>query len=187
MIKIPDAILTASGLAFLLMPLHASAASLVLPNDAAVSVQVVDNLRISAEDPRRDDLLLRPTTGLAEATHELPEHCVVVANARQDDDRLRISTQALTCIETDGSDSDIYSGEVSAAAYELDGSYGLAVCNAEGCELDNDHSFLLKLANRLEIEEQENPSAQINEQRRQTDGAGVANPLPAERPDPAQD
>lgn len=183
MIKIPNTILTTSSL---LLPLQVSAASLILPNDAAITVQVVDSLQISSAQPRQENLLLRPVAGLGEATHELPEYCVVVADARQVDDRLRISTQALTCIETDGSDSDIYSGELSAAAYELDESYGLAVCNAEGCELNSEHSFLLKLASRLELEEQENPSAQINEQRRQADGAGVANPLPADRPDPEQ-
>jgi hypothetical protein len=184
MIKIPDAILTASGLAFLLMPLHASAGTLSLPADADVAMQVVDDLTLEGGNIRRDDILLRPVAGLAKATHELPEYCVVVGDARQEGDRLRIATKSLTCIETDDSDSNIYSGDISAAAYELDGSYGLATCDANRCELSGDHIFHLKLADGLEIEEQDNPSAHINEQRRQANGDGVANPIPAERPNP---
>ncbi|MFQ3788253.1 hypothetical protein [Halomonas sp. A29] len=187
MSKISDAILTASGLALLLMPLHASAGTLDVPKDAVIAAQVIDDLVLEGESGRRDDILLRPVSGLDDATHELPEYCVVVGDARQDGDRLRIAAKALTCIETDGGDSDIYSGDISAAAYELDGSYGLAVCDAGRCELPSDHVFHLKLASRLEIEEQDNPSARINEQRRQADGAGVANPIPAERPDPDSD
>ena len=187
MIKIPDAILTASGTALLLMSFHASAASLVLPNDATVLVQVVDNVEASANDSRLDDLLLRPAGEHASTSHTLPEYCVVVANARPDGERLQISTQSLTCIETDGSDSNIYSGEISAAAYELDGSYGLAVCDTGRCQLAPDHSFMLRLASPLEISEQDNPSARINEQRRQANGEGVANPIPADRPDPDQE
>lgn len=187
MIKIPDAILTASGTALLLMSFHASAASLVLPNDATVLVQVVDNVEASANDSRLDDLLLRPAGEHASTSHTLPEYCVVVASARPDGERLQISTQSLTCIETDGSNSDIYSGEISAAAYELDDSYGLAVCDSGRCELAPGHNFMLKLASRLEISEQDNPSARINEQRRQANGEGVANPIPADRPDPDQE
>lgn len=184
MIKIPDTILTASGLALLLMPLHASAETLSLPADANVAMQVVDDLTLEGGNMRHDDVLLRPVGGLEEATHELPEYCVVVGDARQEGDRLRITAKSLTCIETDYSDSDIFSSDISAAAYELDGSYGLATCEEGRCELSGDHVFHLKLAHGLEIEEQDNPSARINEQRRQASGEGVANPIPAERPDP---
>ncbi|MCE8019750.1 hypothetical protein HOP51_06415 [Halomonas sp. MCCC 1A11036] len=187
MIKIPDAILTASGLALLLLPLHASADTLALPSDAVIGAQVIDDVVVEGVDGRLDDILLRPAIGLAEATHELPEYCVVVGDARQEGDRMRLTTKALTCIETNGSESDIYSGEISAAAYEADGSYGLAVCDTDRCVLPSDHLFQLRLASRLEIEEQDNPSARINEQRRQAEGAGVANPIPAERPDPDTD
>ncbi|MBA2778747.1 hypothetical protein [Billgrantia kenyensis] len=186
MIKIPETLFTASALALLFIPQQALAGTLSLPQDAHVAVQVIDSLTLEGEGERQDDILLRPAGGLAEASHELPEYCVVVANAREEGDRLRISTQSLTCIETEGGDSDIYSGDISAAAYELDGSFGLDVCEAGRCELDSEHVFHLKLASRLEIEEQENPSARINEQRRQADGTGVANPIPAERPDPDQ-
>lgn len=184
MIKIPDAILSASGLALLLLPLSASAETLSLPADADVAMQVVDDLTLEGGDMRRDDILLRPVADLADATHELPEYCVVVGDARQEGDRLRISAKSLTCIETDDSDSDIFSGDISAAAYELDGSYGLASCSAGRCELPADHVFHLRLAHALEIEEQDNPSARVNAQRRQANGEGVANPIPAERPDP---
>ncbi|MCE8011240.1 hypothetical protein HOP54_12175 [Halomonas daqingensis] len=184
MIKISDAILAASGMALLLMPLHAAAGTLSLPKDATVAVQAVDSLTLAGGETRLDDILLRPAGGAVEASHELPEYCVLVGDARQDGDRLRITTKSLTCIETDGGDSDIYSGSLSAAGYELDGSYGIVACDGERCELDADHVFHLKLASALEIEEQDNPSARINEQRRQANGAGIANPIPAERPDP---
>ncbi|MCE8014664.1 hypothetical protein HOP62_01075 [Halomonas sp. MCCC 1A17488] len=188
MTKIPDAILSVSGLALLLLlPLNASANSLSVPGDAIVAVQVIDDLILDGDSGRRDDILLRPVGGQDGTTHELPEYCVVVGDARQDGDRLRIAAKALTCVETEGGDSDIYNGEISAAAYDSDGSYGLAVCDAGRCELASDHVFHLQLASQLEIEEQDNPSARINEQRRQSDGAGVANPIPAERPDPDSD
>lgn len=184
MIKIPDAILSASGLALLLMPLYASAGTLSLPADADVAMQVVDDLILEDGNMRRDDILLRPVAGIGESAHELPEYCVVVGDARQEGARLRITAKSLTCIETDDGDSDIFSGDISAAAYELDGSYGLAACEAGRCELLEDHIFHLKLASELEIEEQDNPSARINEQRRQANGEGIANPIPADRPDP---
>ncbi|WP_111414233.1 hypothetical protein [Billgrantia lactosivorans] len=188
MIKIPDAIRSASGLALLLLlPLTASADTLSVPGDAVVAFQVIDDLTLEAGSERRDDILLRPVSGQDGTTHELPEYCVVVGDARHDGERLRITAKALTCVETEGGNSDIYNGEVSAAAYETDGSYGLAVCDAGRCELPSDHVFHLQLASELEIEEEENPSEQINEQRRQAEGAGVANPIPAERPDPDSD
>lgn len=182
MIKITDAILTVSGLAVLAIPLSASADTLALPDDATLAAQVIDDLDLE-HATRRDDILLRPVHGI-DASHQLPEYCVLVGDARQDGDRLRVSAKSLTCIETDADDSHIFNGEISAAAYELDGSYGLAVCNGGHCVLPSDHVFHLKLASRLEIEEQENPAARINEQRRRAEGAGVANPIPAERPDP---
>src|SRR5690554_7653216 len=79
MIKIPDAILTASGTALLLLSFHASAASLALPSNAKLLVQVVDNVVASANDSRLDDLLMRLAGGNAITSHTLPEYCVVVA------------------------------------------------------------------------------------------------------------
>ncbi|WP_104201820.1 hypothetical protein [Billgrantia saliphila] len=184
MIKIPDARATAAGLALLLLPLGAAAATLSLPTDARLAVQTVDELVFEDGSDRRDDILLRPVSGVAEATDTLPEYCVVVADARQEGARLRITTKALTCIETSSDDSRIYSGEISAAAYELDDSYGIPACDSGRCVLSSDHTFLLRLADDMTIEEQDNPSERINEQRRQADGTGVANPIPAQRPDP---
>src|SRR5690625_8028637 len=91
MIKIPDAILTASGTALLLLSFHASAASLALPSDATVLVQVVDNVEASANDSRLDDLLLRSAGGHANTSHTLPEYCVVGANARPARARVPVS------------------------------------------------------------------------------------------------
>ena len=186
MIKNPTAMLTAAGLALLTLPATAAAATLTLPADARVAVQVIDTLTLDADSDRRDDILMRPVSDYPEATHQLPEYCVLVGNARLDGERLRITTTSLTCIEAEGGDSEIYSGEISAAAYEADGSYGVAACEAGRCELTPAHAFQLQLASELVIEEQENPAEQINIQRRQADGTGVANPLPAERPEPAQ-
>ncbi len=184
MIQIPDARSIATGLSLLLLPLSAAAATLSLPTDARIAVQTVDELIIEDGSDRRDDILLRPVSGVAESSHTLPEYCVVIADARQEGARLRITAKALTCIETSGDDSRVYSGEISAAAYELDDSYGIAACDSGRCSLPPDHAFLLRLADEVTIEEQDNPSERLNEQRRQADGSGVANPIPAQRPDP---
>ncbi|EWH00655.1 hypothetical protein [Halomonas sp. BC04] len=183
---IPMPILAAAGLSLLLMPFAASAATLSLPADASVAVHVIDELTLDGDTPRQDDILLSPVSGDGDASHELPEYCVLVGNARLDGERVRVTTQALTCIETKGEESAIYSGEMSAAAYEMDGSYGLDACDAGRCKLTPEHVFQLKLASALDIEQQDNPAARINEQRRQAEGAGIANPIPAERPEPNQ-
>ncbi|AMD00283.1 hypothetical protein [Halomonas chromatireducens] len=184
MIKIP--ILAAAGLALLIMPFVASAATLTLPADASVAVHVIDELTLDDETPRQDDILLSPAGGDSPASHALPEYCVLVGNARLDGERVRITAQALTCIEAKGEESEIFSGEISAAAYEMDGSYGVDACDDGRCELTPEHVFQLKLASALDIEQQDNPAARINEQRRQAEGAGIANPIPAGRPDPDQ-
>ncbi|RDB44445.1 hypothetical protein DU490_02425 [Halomonas sp. DQ26W] len=178
-------ILAAAGLS-LLLPFAASAATLSLPSDSSVAVQVIDELTLDADKPRQDDILLKPVSGDTSTSHELPEYCVLVGDARLDDERVRITANSLTCIETKGAYSEIFSGEISAAAYEMDGSYGIDACDAGRCELTPEHAFQLKLASALDIEQQDNPAARINEQRRQANGAGIANPIPAERPDPDQ-
>lgn len=183
---IPTPTLAAAGLSLLLLPFAASAATLSLPADATVAVKVIDELTLDADTPRQADILLSPVSGDSNASHELPEYCVLVGDARLDAERVRITARTLTCIETEGADSEIYSGEISAAAYEMDGSYGIDACDAGRCELTPEHAFQLKLASALDIEQQGNPAARINEQRRQADGAGIANPIPAERPDPDQ-
>lgn len=161
------------------------AATLELPADARVEVQAIDRVTLSEAQPRRDDVLLR-SAAQGGGTHHLPEYCVVIGDARLEGERLRLTAKALTCIETHGDEREIYSGPISAAAYDTDDAFGLAVCENGRCELDPERVFELRLASDLQIEEQDNPSERINEQRRQAEGAGVANPIPAERPDPDQ-
>jgi hypothetical protein len=172
-------------LAALLAPSLALAATLELPADARLEVQVIDRLVLDQETPRQDDILLRPVAN-GQGSHELPDHCVMVGEARLDGERIRLTTSSVTCIATDGGDSEIYSGEMSAAAYDTDGAFGIAACEEGRCELTPEHRFELRLAGELSIEEQENPAERINIQRRQAEGAGIANPIPAERPDPDQ-
>lgn len=168
--------------ATLLMPCLALADTLELPADARIEVHVIDTLQLDPETPRQDDILLSPVAN-GSGSHQLPEYCVMIGNARLDDERILVSTQALTCIETEGGESEIFSGEISAAAYESDGSYGVDACRDSRCSLPPERGFELRLASPVEIEEQENPAARLNEQRRQADGEGVP---PAERPEPAQ-
>ncbi|WP_416137280.1 hypothetical protein ACM26W_12290 [Halomonas sp. HK25] len=172
-------------LAALLTPSLALAATLELPADARLEVQVIDSLTLDQEASRRDDILLRPVTN-DQGSSELPSHCIMVGDALLDGERVRITTKSVTCIATDGSDSEIYTGELSAAAFGADGNFGIAACEGTRCEITPEHTFELRLASDLIIEEQENVSERINIQRRQSEGAGVANPIPAERPDPDQ-
>ena len=181
MTKTPSILL----LAALFTPSLALAATLELPSDARLEVQVIESFTLDREASRRDDILLRPVAN-GQGTHELPSHCVMVGDARLDGERVRITTNSVTCIATDGGDSEIFSGELSAAAYEADGSFGIAACEEGRCEISPAHTFELRLASELAIEEQENPAERINIQRREAEGAGVANPIPAERPDPDQ-
>ena len=183
MIKTHASLLMAAALA---MPTLAMSDTLALPADATIDVQVIDVLTLSAESAERDDLILHPVVN-GDATHALPEYCVVIGDARLDGERIRLTTQSLTCIKTDGSESEIYSGEISAAAYDTDGKFGLAACQDGACRLTPAQTFQLRLASDLAIEQQDNPAAEINEQRRQAEGAGVANPIPAEAPDPDND
>ncbi|WP_163560010.1 hypothetical protein [Halomonas sp. NO4] len=188
MIKTPTALLTAIGLGLLALPTAALADTLTLPADAQVAVTVIDRIALDDQEGQRNDILMHPVSGHAEASHTLPEYCVLVGNARLDGQRIQVTTDALTCIETQGGDSAIYTGELSAAAYASDGSYGIAAeCDGARCELAPDTPFLLQLAEALTLEEQPNPSAEINEQRRQADGEGVANPIPSDAPDPNVD
>ncbi|PMR79319.1 hypothetical protein C1H70_12880 [Halomonas urumqiensis] len=159
--------------------------TLELPADAEIEVQVIDRLVLDEAESRRDDILLKPVAN-GGGSHQLPDYCVMIGDAQRNDERLRLTASSITCIETEGSDSDIFSGEISAAAFGADGNFGLAACDSGRCELGPEQGFTLRLAEALAIEEQHNPSAQINEQRRQADGEGVANPIPAEQPDPEQ-
>ncbi|SFT76717.1 hypothetical protein [Halomonas saccharevitans] len=174
MIKTPASLLMAAALT---VPSLAMSDTLELPIDATLDVQVIETLTLTAQEPAHDDLIIHPVAG-GSASHSLPEYCVVVGNARLDGERIRLTTQALTCIETDGSESEIYSGELSAAAYGADGDFGIPACQGGECRLTPQQTFQLRLASDLAIEQQDNPAAEINAQRRQ--GEGTANPTPAE-------
>jgi hypothetical protein len=172
--------LTAIAAPFFAMPLYASAAdaTLSLPKEATVGVEVVEELSFDANQPRLNDILLHPTQA-NNASHTLPEYCVIVGNAQLVDERIRVTTQEATCIETHDADSDIFTGHFSASAYAENGQYGIA-CEETPCTLSPGQTFLLTLDEALEITELDNPSAELNQQRRQADGEGIANPVPRE-------
>ncbi len=161
-------------------PLYAAddGATLSLPTEATVGVEVVEELTFSSNEDRLSDILLHPTQA-ADASHSLPEYCVLIGNAHFVDGRIRITTEEATCIETHEADSDIFTGEFSARAYSEEGQYGIA-CEDDPCTLAPGQTFLLTLDEAVDIEELDNPSAELNEQRRQVDGDGVANPVPRE-------
>lgn len=168
--------------ALLAAPAGAFAATLSLPSDATVGVEVVDTISFAGGESRQEGILLRPAD-ISQASATLPEYCVIVGDAQRDDDRMRITTHDVTCIETDSATSSIFSGEIEAAAYNSDGQYGIQ-CEGDDCRLPAGHAFTLTLGAPLEITEQANPSEEINKQRREASGEGVANPIPSERPDP---
>lgn len=172
--------LTAIAAPFFAMPLYASAAdaTLTLPNEATVGVEVVEELTFDSNQTRLSDILLHPTQA-ASASHSLPEYCVIIGNAQLVDERIRVTTQEATCIETDDADSNIFSGDFSASAYAEDGQYAIP-CENTPCTLSPGQTFLLTLDDALEITELDNPSAQLNQQRRQAEGDGIANPVPRE-------
>lgn len=172
--------LTAIAAPFFAMPLYASAAdaTLSLPSEATVGVEVVEELTFNSDQARLSNILLHPTQA-ASASHSLPEFCVIVGNAQLVDERIRVTTQEATCIETHDADSNIFSGDFSARAYAEDGQYGIA-CEDTPCTLSPGQTFLLTLDEALEITELDNPSAELNQQRRQVDGEGIANPVPRE-------
>lgn len=160
-------------LATTLVPSLAMSDTLELPADAEVEVQVIDTLTLDAATPRHDDIVLRPVAG-SDARHRLPAYCVVVGDAQRDGERIRLTTKALTCVETAGSESKIYSGEFTAGAYGQDGSFGLGVCEADRCTLRPEHRFTLRLTRPIRIEQQANPSAELNAERRRADQAEEA-------------
>jgi hypothetical protein len=168
-----------------LMPLLAFGDTLELPREAQVEFSLIEPLTLKEndEEARREDVVMRPVID-GNGTHSLPQHCVVVGSASLNGERIRLSATSMTCIETEGADSEIYSSEIAAAAYNTDGRYGLPACQDGRCELGSDRGFMLQFAEAVSIEPQANPSADLNEQRRQANGDGVANPIPADSPDP---
>ncbi|MCG7599130.1 hypothetical protein MHM84_04980 [Halomonas sp. McH1-25] len=163
-------------LAFVAMPVLAAKDSLSLPADASVDVQVIDSITLDRASPERHAVLLRPVSrAQSSASHHLPTYCLITADAQLTDDRVRLTTQSVTCIEAEDSQPDIFSGELSAAAHERDGGFGLDVCreSQDGrCSLAMivpDHTFQLNLGRALQLDAQRNPSAEINERRRHAD------------------
>ncbi|MAX31966.1 MAG: hypothetical protein CME72_02720 [Halomonadaceae bacterium] len=180
------ALLLAPGL---MLPSLAMGDTLRLPSEARLDVQVVDTLSLSQATPSQANVLLKPATGRRsgdspsnadgqEAAHALPSHCLITADARLVEGRIRLSANSLTCIGLMGDAREIYSGKLSAAAREANGDFGVeATCtasNEQGCqsvELRPAHAFQLELGQALAIEAQDNPSRRLNEQRLHADEA----------------
>ncbi|AZM96052.1 hypothetical protein [Vreelandella venusta] len=163
-------------------PLLAAEQTLTLPKGASVGVEVIEEFAFSDSQSRYEAILLHPTQA-GGASHQLPEYCVLVANAQLTNGRIRITTQDATCIETHDAESAIFTGSFSAGAYAADGQYGLA-CDEPSCTLSPGQAFVVTLDEDIDINAQDNPSAEINAARREADGEGVANPIPSDRPDP---
>ncbi|WP_192036777.1 hypothetical protein [Halomonas sp. YLGW01] len=157
----------------LILPNLAMGDTLRLPSEARIDVQVVDTLELDRTSPDRANVLLKPVVRQDDPP-PLPAHCLITADARLVEDRMRLSANTLTCIEVMGDTREIFSGELSAAAFDANGDFGVnATCTASderGCqraELRPAHAFQLELGQALSIEAQDNPSARLNEQRRQ--------------------
>jgi hypothetical protein len=169
--------------ASLILPSLAMGDTLRLPSQARIDVQVIDTLSLNQATPSRANVLLKPwvvrksvdspaAVDGREASHQLPSHCLITADAHLVDGRIRLSANTLTCIDMMGDTREIYSGKLSAAAREANGDFGVtATClasNAQGCqsvELRPAHAFQLELGQALAIEAQDNPSRRLNEQR----------------------
>ena len=140
--------------------------TLSLPADASIEMAVITPLTLDETTPSASDIIIHPVSE-GSGSHALPNYCVVTGDAQIDEGRLRVTTKEMTCIEAEGGNSAIFSGELSAGAYDADGNFGLPVCSDGSCELTPDDSFLLVLSDAIAIEQQPNPSAEINAQRRQ--------------------
>ncbi|WP_458527302.1 hypothetical protein [Onishia taeanensis] len=156
----------------LIVPHLAMSDTLRLPSESRIAVQVIDTLMLDTATPSRANVLLKPVVDQG-AMHALPAHCLITADARLVEGRMRLSANTLTCIGVMGDTREIFSDELSAAAYDADGEFGVdASCIAssdQGCqraELRPEHAFHLKLGKALAIEAQDNPSQRLNEQRR---------------------
>lgn len=179
--------LTAIVAPFIAAPLFATGAfadeaTLTLPNQATVGVEVVEALTFAANQERLNDILLHPAQA-PNTSHSLPEYCVIIGNAQLNNGRIRITTENATCIETNNTDSNIFSGDFVSSAYGEDGQYAIA-CEGSPCTLSPGQTFVLTLDEAVDIVEQDNPSAELNRRRQQADGEGVANPVPREQPNP---
>ncbi|SHF46811.1 hypothetical protein SAMN02745148_02714 [Modicisalibacter ilicicola DSM 19980] len=178
----------------LALPAWAAEATLELPVDARIDVQVIDTVTLDGGATDRTDVLLRPVThDQADGARLLPDYCLITANAQLDDQRVRLTTQSVTCIEAEDDSPEIYSGELSAAAFERDGGFGLDVCtNKQNGQcvkavIEPAHHFQLSIGETTRLTAQANPSEELNRQRRQADDDGNANAAPAEGSEPGGD
>ncbi|GKW49474.1 TraB/TrbI/VirB10 family type IV secretion system protein [Halomonas sp. NCCP-2165] len=165
-------LLTGLSASLLLSTGMAQAEPLHLPNEAIIEVAVIESTAFTPEAPRRGDMLLRPVANAA-GDIALPSHCLITADGLLDSSRLRVSAKTLTCIATDGGESEIFSGEMSATAYDADGRFGLDACVDAECHearLVPSRAFIMRLGHDLTLEPKDNPSARINEERRQASG-----------------
>ncbi|WP_051234221.1 hypothetical protein [Halomonas halocynthiae] len=139
---------------------------LSLPLGASVEMALISPLALSAETSHASNIIMHPVNqGIG--SHNLPNYCVLTGDAQRDDDRVIITAKQMTCIEATGADSAIFSGKLSAAAYDADNTFGLPVCQDSGCTLTPTDSFILTFNDAISIEQQRNPSAEINAMRRQ--------------------
>ena len=162
--------LSATWLSVLLLPMMASSslaadAKLSFPEQATVGVEFVENVTFADGESSYTNILLRPSHEAA-TSHQLPEYCVIIGDALRSDERVRITAHDVTCIETDNAESAIFTGEIDAGVYDSDGQYGL-MCEDTRCAFAPEHNFTLTLNKALNIEAQDNPSAELNAQRRQ--------------------
>jgi len=155
-----------------LLPLMASSsllaadAKLTFPERATVGVEFIENVTFADSESPYTNILLRPNHEAA-SSHQLPEYCVIIGDALRSGDRVRITAHDVTCIEADNLERAIFSGEIDAGVYDTDGQYGLR-CENTDCAFVQEHNFTLTLNESLEIEAQNNPSAELNAQRRQS-------------------
>lgn len=164
------------------MPVLATEVQLRLPANARVDVQVVDSVVLDQHTPSKSDVLLRPVEReQSSATHRLPPYCLITAAARLEDQHVRLTTQSVTCIEAEGDRRTIFTGELPAAAFERDGGFGLNVCTRqqEGecvqAVLEPAHHFQLNVSQDSELDALANPSAEINQRRRQASDDDATN------------
>lgn len=148
-------------------PLFAADAALVLPERATVGVEFTENVTFAGGENSRDNILLRPNHDV-DSSHQLPQYCVIIGDAVRSGERVRITAHDVTCIEAEDADSAIFSGEMDGGVYDTDGQYGLT-CEDSTCAFLPSKGFMLTLNETLEIEAQDNPSAEINAQRRLAD------------------
>lgn len=163
-------------LAALATPTLAARDTLHLPADVRIDVQVIDRVTLDQRSPDVANVLLHPAQREpSSATQQLPHYCLITADAQLEETRVRLTTRSVTCIEAEGEQRKIFSGTLSAAAFERDGGFGLDVCSGQNGQCTSatigpDHTFQLSISRDTEINALTNPSEEINKRRRQANG-----------------